>query len=70
MTAEISTSDISVTQTFLNPRMVLEQAAMLIRCAAAGIADGDYYQAQHSTLLLALGYLQRLDETMVVDQPF
>jgi hypothetical protein len=60
-------NNIVISQTFVNPHMVLEQAAMLVRCAAAGIEDGDYYQAQHSTLLLALSYLHRLNEIMATD---
>ena len=63
-------TDIAITQTFNNPRMVIEQIGLFINCVADSL-DEDRWHKQHAMLMLALTYLGGLDKALQTDsEPF
>lgn len=57
-------TDISITQTFNNPRMVLEQIGLFVTLTANRLEEEEHLCKEHGLLLLALQYLGGLDAAL------
>ena len=64
-------TDIAITQTFNNPRMVLEQIGLFVTLTADRLEEEERLRKEYVLLLLALQYLRGLDKALQADsEPF